>query len=245
MQSRFNGADLIRQTIHCKGGLIATLVERVDRGPIRPVATGRRNRPVGMYPSIKCGRAEPWESRGELHALQHAEVNTEIVEYRAQPHSLEISDCGEIYRYTPDLEIVLATDTIEIVEIKSEYDPSTDDRYAHKLALACEVYQSQGWAFRMLEAGELLQEPRFDAVREIQSYRRACLTPADASILATLFRGTDRISFKELASAYPTHLLGKAKASAMMVRRMIKIDLANGLCDSAAVTLVSSRHHHG
>lgn len=98
MQRRFKGADLIRRPIHCKNGLIATLVERVDRGPIRPVATGRRNRPVGMYPSVKCGRAEPWESRGELHALQHAEVSTEIVGYRAQPHSLEMSDCGETFR---------------------------------------------------------------------------------------------------------------------------------------------------
>jgi hypothetical protein len=77
MQLRVSDADLIRRPIHCNGGLIATLVERIDRRPIRPVATGRRNRPVGMYPSVKCGRAEPWESRVELHALHHAEVNTE------------------------------------------------------------------------------------------------------------------------------------------------------------------------
>ncbi|MCW0047275.1 hypothetical protein OIU13_12130 [Brevundimonas sp. BT-123] len=245
MQLRVNDADLIRRPIHCNGGLIATLVERIDRRPIRPVATGRRNRPVGMYPSVKCGRAEPWESRVELHALHHAEVNTEIVGYRTQPHSLEMSDCGEISRYTPDLELVLATDAIEIVEIKSAYDPSADARYAHKLDLACEVYRSQGWAFRVVEANQLLQEPRFKAVQEIQSYRRASLTPADTSILSRLFRATDQVSFQELTSAYPTHLLGKAKACAMMVRRMIKIDLSNGLCASAAVTLVSGSCAHG
>lgn len=111
--------------------------------------------------------------------------------------------------------------------------------------MAGEVYQSQGWAFRVIEAGELMQEPRFDAVREIQSYRRASLTPADTSILSSLFQGTDRISFKELTAAYPAHLLGKAKASAMMVRRMISIDLSNGLCASAAVTLIQSPRIHG
>lgn len=166
MQPRLHGAHLSRRLIHCDGGLLATLVERTDLGPIRPVATGRRNRPVGMYPSVKCGRAEPWESRTELHALHHAEVNTSIVRYRAQPHSLEMSDHGELFRYTPDMELVLPMNAIEIVEIKGKYDPSSDARYEQKLALAAEVYRSQGWAFRVVEAEALEEKPRFKRSRK-------------------------------------------------------------------------------
>ena len=78
------------------------MIERLDAGPVRLITNGRQRKPVGHYYSQKNGFSLPWESRNELHGFYHAEVDTDVVGYRAQPHTLRMSVHGEVTSYTPD-----------------------------------------------------------------------------------------------------------------------------------------------
>jgi len=217
--------------------IVATIIERDDGGPMRPIAAGRRRRAVGSYYSFKCGHASPWESRNELYGLYHAEVRFDVVNYRAQPHTLEMIHEGQRYKFTPDLELHLADGRIEIIEIKGEFDALVDPAYSQKLKMAGEMYRSIGQSFRMVDRQELEAQPRFKAIEEIQNYRRTAITPSDTMVLSKLFRASDIVTMGDIKRAYGNAIVGMAKAYAMMVRRIVEIDIANGLSDGSAVRL--------
>lgn len=221
--------------------VLAAIIERDDGGPMRPIATGRRRRPVGCYYSFKCGHASPWESRNELHGLYHAEVRFDVVTYRAQPHTLEMIHDGRKRKLTPDLELTLSDGRIEVIEIKGEFDALTDPDYSAKLEMAHYVYDSIGQTFRVVERKELEAQPRFKAIEEIQNYRRTAITAGDMFLISSLFKASDIVSLGDIKGAYGNAIVGMAKAYAMMVRRVIEIDITRGLNDNSPVRLPSRR----
>ena len=62
--------------------IVATLIERQNGAPMRHITNGRRHRLVGSYYSFKNGRSVAWESRVELRAFYHAEVDPDVTSYR-------------------------------------------------------------------------------------------------------------------------------------------------------------------
>lgn len=222
-------------------GVLAAIIERDDGGPMRPIATGRRRRPVGCYYSFKCGYASPWESRNELHGLYHAEVRFDVVKYRAQPHTLEMIYEGRKCKLTPDLELVLSNGRVEIIEIKGDFDALADPDYSAKLEMARQVYGSIGQTFRVVDRKQLEAQPRFKAIEEIQNYRRTAITTGDMFLVSNLFKSGEPLTLADLKGAYGNAIVGMAKAYAMMVRRVIEIDITRGLNDNSPVRLPSCR----
>lgn len=234
--------ELIRTPVHLpEPGLLATWVKRADDGPMRPIATGRRHRPVGSYYSVKNGRALAWESRNELHAFYHAEVRTDVVGYLAQPHTWEMNVDGRKLKFTPDLELHLANGGTEIIEIKGVFDASADPDYSAKLDMVSLLCNRVGWAFRMVEREALEAQPRFKAIEEIQNYRRTAINTADILLMSSLFAAQDHVVLDDIKRAYPNAVVGMAKAYAMMVRRIIEIDLMHGLSGRSIVRLIDAR----
>lgn len=90
--------------------------------PIRTIVTGRRIITTGVYASRKAGRPLPYESMNELAFFMHREVDTEVVDYRAQPFRLEFMIEGRKRTYIVDCVRLMADGGIEVVEVKS--DPS-------------------------------------------------------------------------------------------------------------------------
>lgn len=220
-------------------GITAALIEREDGGPVRPIATGRRRRPVGCYYSFKCGQAFPWESRTELLGIYHAEVRFDVVDYRVQPHTLEMFHEGRKLRYTPDLEHRLSDGRTEIVEIKGEFDALADPNYTAKLGIARDVYAAAGQSFRVVDRKELEAQPRFKAIEEIQNYRRTAITPTDMFVVSNIFKGKGGVTLGDMKGIYGNPIVGMAKTYAMMVRRIVEIDITGGLNDDSPLYLPS------
>lgn len=234
--------EFIKTPVHTPvPGLLATWVKRADNGPMRPIATGRRHRPVGSYYSVKNGQALAWESRNELHGFYHAEVRTDVVGYLAQPHTWEINADGRKLKYTPDLELHLASGATEIVEIKGVFESAVDPDYSAKLDLVSLLCDRIGRSFRIIDQDALEAEPRFRAIEEIQSYRRTAINTADLLVVFELFAGRDSVSLGEVKQAFFNPMLGMAKAYALVVRRVIEIDIAQGLSDLSPVRLVADQ----
>ena len=215
----------------------ATIVQRRDRGPMRPAGRRRGYRPGGLYASAKTGRMVGWESRAELWGFHHAEVATEVVNYRAQPHTIEAIEGGRLLIYTPDREDLLADGGHRIVEVREDFEAKRDPAFAQKLALFGEVYRSLGWDFQVVAPEELTAEPLFGAVEEVQRLRRAAFTVADLDRVREALADGAR-PFGELVSLFDGELLGRSILCAMMVVRYVAIDLSAGLDEAALVTLV-------
>jgi hypothetical protein len=224
----------------------ATLVITPKGQPIRTIITGRRRITTGAYASRKAGRAFPFEGMNERAFLMHSEVDTAVVDYRAQPFRFEFVLDGEKRTYIADAVRLLDSGVVEVVEIKNDRRFQKDLDYALKLDCVAEVCRQIGWRFRVIYR-EALFEPRirFDNVQDVQSWRLANYGETD------VYRVLDRLD------AYGSHALGSladltggrpvgmAKLKAMMVGRIVHIDLSERLSIDSEVVAVSSQSTAG
>lgn len=220
-------------------GFAVTVETRKDGGPVRPILSGRRARPVWLYYSLKCGTGMPCESGNELHALYHAEVATEVVRYRVQPCTLHFVIGGRVRSYTPDLEETLSDGRVRVTEVKDKFEVDEDPEYAEKLFHAAAYYGAKGQHFRVLERPEIEARPLFDAVDIVQGFRRTAVTVEDVMRIHERFAGREFVQLGEAHETFASAPLGFAKLSAMMVRRIIALDLTKHLSTDTAIRIMT------
>lgn len=217
----------------------ARLKERTDGGPMRTALDVSQKRAVGRYASQKNGRGQFWESRNELRAFYRAEVSTQVIKYRAQPHTLELALAGKLRRYTPDRMDFLIEGGVEIIEVKETYKADKDPDYADKLRAAALVYSNLGWSFRIITSDEIEAQPSFSAVVRIQNHRRTVITPRDEDITLDLLSRHGTAALADVRALWPNPAIGFAKMCALMIKRSIHIDYNSGLRDMTPVNLVA------
>jgi hypothetical protein len=97
---------------------LARILVADDGGPIRTIVGTRPIMWTGEYYSAKTRRSQPWESPLEEDHFYRLEVDTDVVDYLAQPHRFEIVFDGRRYSYIPDAKVRFADGKTEIREIK-------------------------------------------------------------------------------------------------------------------------------
>lgn len=217
----------------------ATLVTTPDGSPIRTIVTGRRPITTGTYASRKAGRPLPYESMIECVFFMHSEVDTTVVDYRAQPFRLEFVIGGRKRAYIVDCLRLLADETIEIVEIKGDRRALRDPDYAVKLEAVRVICERLGWRFRVVFKSALLKPKHvYENVVEVQSWSFTAFGQADEFIVTDALRRRPSMTLGSLGVALGNRLLGIAKLKAMMVKRIVKIDLSSPLSFESPVELV-------
>lgn len=206
--------------------LAVRLVVTPDGRSLRTIITGRRRQISGVYPSRKAGRGLAFESMNEHAFFHHSEVDTNVVDYLAQPFRFEFVIDGAPRTYIADCVRQLANGSIEVVEVKQDARALKDPDYALKLHWVREICRVLGWSFRVVH-GESLRErsARNDNVQSVQQSRFVRYSASDVFIAADTCHRTGATTLGVLADALGDARLGRAKAYAMMVGRVIDIDL--------------------
>lgn len=217
----------------------ATLVFSQDGGPVRTIATGRRVIPTGVYPSRKAGRPLPWESQHEQKFFYFSEVDTDVVTYRAQLFRIDFKEANR--SYIVDCVRQLSTGQIEVAEIKKNKSLIGTAEYQKKLNAVRNVCRQLGWNFRLI-LGDRLQEPQwyYDAIFDIQSWRLTQYTSEDIYRVAHSVGSRGSIPMELLAQDLGGEQLGAAKLKAMMIQRVVRLDLSSPLSGSTPVSLLEN-----
>jgi hypothetical protein len=217
-----------------------TVVMTPDGSAIRSVITGRLPRVSGFYTSRKAGRALPYESMNEQALLKRSEVDTSVVDYRAQLFRFELVIDGAKRIYIADCVRLLGDGSVEVLEVKGRLRPLPPPEYVEKLKLVREICDRLGWKFRILSHRhlykpdvvyaniDLIQSCRTVRFDQIQAYRA----------LELIERAGGEAPLGQLSDAVAAWPLGLAMAQAMMVRRLISIDLTRPLNADSKVTAV-------
>lgn len=234
-QHRFGDAPLVRAH-----RVAAEVVVRSDGDPVRLTRNGGLKKPMGLYFSAKCGRHQPWEARTELKAFYWVEASTNVLAYWAQPHTLKFPMDGKLCRYTPDREDALVGGIVEIVEVKNDFDEKKDPQYTRKLDHARAIYESLGYRFRILTIANIEAEPAFTAVQTIQRYRGVAISPASLECVQDALC-TGAVALGQLIEELGGGPLAQATFCAMVVHRVVAIDLSMGLNSDALVSIVPIR----
>lgn len=223
----------------------ATLVTTPTGQPIRTIITGRRRITTGSYASRKAGRAFPFEGMNERAFLMHSEVDTSVVDYRAQPFRFEFVIDGQKRTYIADAVRLLDSGAVEVVEIKNDRRFLKDPDYVHKLECVVHICRQIGWRFRVIYR-ETLFEPTalFDNVQDIQSWRLADYGQSDVFRVLDCLGACGSKPLGALADLLGRRPVGMAKLKAMMVGRTVRIDLSRRLSiDSEVVPVCTPTDH--
>lgn len=225
-------------------GFKASAIEHIRGEPVRRIANGRRHKVVGAYYSSKNGRLIEWESRAELSGFYHAEVMPNVVRYGAQPHKLKLVIDGRAQYYTPDREDTLANGLSVVTEIKDNFEALEDRQYAEKLEYADIVYRYWGKKFLIQERSDIEAQPIFDCVRTIQAFRRTTFTAFDLTAVQESFFARTVVPLAALADRLAPARSGLPKVCAMMVKRLVEIDITKPLGDESPVRLFKTGGTH-
>lgn len=144
----------------------------------------------GKFPSRKNGRMIHHEGLLELDAIYLFESSPLIIRFREQPITIQYPDGKRLRRYTPDFELLLATDEVVLVEIKpARRLASTDIRRTFDRIE--EHMQRSSVQFAILTDLLLRQEPRLTNLKWIY-HRAARVPPTHAALDTALSRHIDK-----------------------------------------------------
>jgi hypothetical protein len=218
-----------------------------DGGPIRSVLTGRRVIVTGFYSSRKAGRALPYEGMNEQALLKRSEVETSVVDYRAQPFRFELVIDGRKRIYIADCVRLLSNGNVEVVEVKGRLKQAPSPDYMEKLSAVGEICDRLGWQFRVLSHRHLFEpEIVYANIDLIQSRRTVRFDQIHAyRALELIEREGGETQLGQLADTLGARPIGMAIAQAMMVRRLVSIDLSRPLGAESKVVAVPRAHAIG
>ncbi|WP_331304324.1 hypothetical protein [Methylobacterium oryzae] len=173
------------------------------------------------------------------------EADTAVASYLAQPHGLEIKVAGrkKPLLYYPDIRRDMADGRVEIREIKSRAGKKDlrDPDYELKLHLAAEIYERLGWDFAVLHQAEDIERPRqrFATAQEIQRRRRVRVGTRDRFALIDAIEREGGIApLGAIVDVLGSEPLGRAKAYAAIVRRIVHVPLDQRLAADTPVSLL-------
>lgn len=129
-----------------------------------------------------------------------------------------------------------------VVEIKDDADPrNEDEEYQTKLRLAAHFYQKIGIGFITAIRSRDLACVDLEFVRSLTLDRFAAVTAVDVDrCIQCLGRSVGGGTLGELVQALGGGSLGRAKAIALHVRRIVAVDIGQDLRPSTAVSLLPS-----
>jgi len=218
----------------------ATLVTTPCGAPIRTIVTGRRVITTGVYASRKAGRPQPYESMNERAFFMHCEVDTDVIDYRAQPFRLEFVLDGRKRTYIADCVRVLASGDIELVEIKSDPSSVRNPDYRQKLEAVRAICSQVGWRFRLIFEKSLTEPAVFHRnIIDVQFRRMTKYSDTDVFGVVEALGRQSGATLGDVIQNIGSRAEGLAKLKAMMVGRIVRLDLTEQIGDATPVGLVS------
>lgn len=216
--------------------LVVRLVVTVDGRALRTIITGRRRTISGVFSSRKAGRGLAFESMNEHAFFHHSEVDTNVVDYLAQPFRFEFVIDGSLRTYIADCVRQLADGSIEVIEVKQDARALKDPDYALKLHWVGEICRVLGWSFRVVHGQRLRERTERNAnIQTVQQCRFVQYSASDVFAVAGACARANWATLGMVAEALGDGRLGRAKAYAMMVGRIVDIDLEVAFSDSTPV----------
>lgn len=219
---------------------MATMIRAPDGAPLRLRAAILAHE-HGTYASPKAQHPLVWEGEAQQEALIGADVDFDAVEVSTESVEFEMVADGAKTSYTVDVAIRTADGRERFVEIKRDERDLEDPGYRLKLARVAEICRRCDIDFRVVLRSEIFRSDRHR--------RNAALVASRgfATIGADHLRRLDRhrratggeSTLGELAKALEpaSVVLGEALVHALIVRRRVRMDLAQRLLPSAPLLI--------
>ena len=201
------------------------VVRAIDGGQLRTVITGSKPVRTIAYPSRRYGCIRYGEATTECERLPAEELCPNTIESLAQPMRIEALCEGRWLRTVVDAAVVRVGGDAALIECKRDWSLFRTRNAATQAVLAKLGADCLGMRYERYVLANAGSELRRANVEEVQAYRFIEVSDAlVAGVAALLARGPASLLAVANALAHDWHL-GRARAYALMARRVVDIDL--------------------
>jgi hypothetical protein len=220
---------------------MCTMIRAEDGGPLRTFNGGLWHE-NGWHSSVKAGRLLHFEGETALWKLLESDTDHNVAKLGAESVGFEFPLKGKLVRYTCDIEQTDAVGRITLLEIKRTDRDLEDPGYRLKLAYVMEVCRRCGIRFLVVFRDEIF--------KSLVHRRNACLFASRGFVpIGRQHRGVlinqrrtsgGKVAYGALAGMLaPGHPVAcKAVVQAMLVHRLVRMDLTLRVHDGSPVTIV-------
>lgn len=181
-----------------------------------------------------------WESRNELAAFHHLEVDSAVQGYWEQPCKITYERGGELHRHYPDI-CVHYQDRRELWEIKPASELRDEDLIARTLLLKTHL-SDLGFGYRILSNELLMQQPRYANVQLLLRYRRQPASIREYEEIRLILTARRRITWTEAkAGIYGPRAC--AILSSLAIEGFLSIDLSRQIENEGEFRLRGESHY--
>lgn len=213
-----------------------------DHGGSLRTFSGNLSHENGCWPSYKRRRNQHWEGMAQRNALLKAEVDLDVIWAQSEARRFEFVLGGKRRRYTCDVEERRVDGKCVITEIKRDEADLDDEDYQLTLAGVAEICRRCGWLFQIVFSHEIFASTHHrDNVELFQARRFARVGPEHMRRLQDFaWSNGPSTTYEELSTALEPGFQpgGAAVLQALLVRRMIEIDLTQPLYPERPVTIL-------
>ena len=205
------------------------IVRSTDRDQLRGQITGKKTIRTGGYPSKKTRRARYGEAAAELARIPQEEVDVDTVDAIAQPCRGEVLLDDGWHVHIPDFANLRSDGSRVLIDAKRDWAGFRTEDGRRQTFLGRIIADAMGYEYERYVLAHAGSARRRENVDEVQASR---FIPVPdhlvARAAATLAQGP--IALGNLAAIlHPVN--GRSMAYALMVRRVVEIDLEGTLGD--------------
>lgn len=206
---------------------------RIVRAPdglqIRTQLTGRKQIRTVAYMSNRFRHARFGEAATEILRIGQEEVEVQFVDAVAQPFRIEVQIGTSWFAHIPDFANLRSSGERVLLDVKREWSDFGKAEGRRQTFLGQLGADILGWRYERKVLANAGSEVRRDNIEEIQSCRFVHV-PAHLEIVASNHVARGGCTLGSLAAKlHPSN--GRKLAYALMVRRIVDIDLESRLGD--------------
>lgn len=205
------------------------IVRSTDRDQLRDQITGRKTIRTGAYPSKKMGRGRFGEAAAELARITQEEVDVDVVDAIAQPCRGEVLLDDGWHTHLPDFANLRADGRRVLIDAKRDWSDFRTENGRRQTFLGQIIAEAMGYQYEQYVLSHAGTEQRRQNVDEVQASRFVGVPDHLAGLAAaTVAKGS--IALGNLAAILHA-VNGRSIVYALMVRRVVEIDLDGKLTD--------------
>lgn len=205
------------------------IVQSTDRDQLRDQITGRKMIRTGAYPSQKTRRGRFGEAATELARIMQEEVDVDVVDAIAQPCRGEVLLDDGWHSHIPDFANLRADGRRVLIDAKRNWSDFRTETGRRQTFLGEIIAEAMGYDYEHYVLAHAGTEQRRQNVDEVQASRFVELSDHQLALAATAV-SKGPIALGNLAAIlHPVN--GRSIAYALMVRRVVEIDLDGKLGD--------------
>lgn len=213
------------------------IVRSTDRDQLRGQITGRKTIRTRSYLSKKMRRARYGEAAAEIERIIEEEVDVDVVDAIAQPCRGEVLLDSGWHSHIPDFANLRADGTRVLIDAKRSWSDFRTERGRKQTFLGRVIAEAMGYEYEKYVLTNPGSKVRRANIDEIQASRFVHV-PDQLVARAAGAVAKGPIGLGNLAAIlHPVN--GRTMAYALMVRRVIEIDLESKLGDGSECRAVA------